>query len=486
MITGAVCTLAARQGYGLVRRRDAYSIGMMLAVLGVALVADRVAAQEAPPKLTLEQALQRALKQHPSLARTEAQAEAAHTRIRQAQAGMMPSVVLQGVATDGPLGAPAFGPLGNPANFGALPLSVQGLMGDPLKKQFAGGLNITQTLFDFGRTQHLVAARRGLFQAAQQDAETQKALVLLSVQQTYLNALRAQQLVAVQQENLRQREATVTQARAFVEGQIKAGVDLQLAQANSAEAAVALTGGQNEVRYAFAALNNAMGETTLATYLLDPDGAAGATSTGGAPSAPLPPIEVVVQRAVTQRPEIRSARLQREAAEQSRRGVSSELLPRLDAIASIGAVNPSPAIQNNKDYAVGLAVTIPLYTGGAVEGRIAEEKQKRDVAIAQEREIQELVKLQVSRAWLDVQTREAQVAAAQAQVTAATSSVQLASERYRLQLNTVVELTEAEAIGVRARAQMVDAIYDLRIARAVLDWATGETYRRYARPVSRP
>ena len=53
----------------------------------------------------------------------------------------------------------------------------------------------------------------------------------------------------------------------------------------------------------------------------------------------------------------------------------------------------------------------------------------------------------------------------------------MASERYRLQLNTVVELTEAEAIAVRARAQRVNAEYDLELAHAALDWATGDTYR---------
>jgi len=465
-------------------RLRSFSISILVSISLICGVSATMA-QEAPPKLTLEQAFERAIKQHPSLARTEAQTAAIRARVHQAEAGMLPTITLQGVATDGPQGAPAFGPIGNPANFGGVPLSVQGLAGDPLKKQFAGGVNISQTLYDFGRTQHLVAARRELFQAGQQDAETQKALVLLTVQQAYYNVLRAQQLVAVGQENLRQRDATVTQARAFVEGKLKAGVDLQLAQANSAEAASALTAGQNELRYAFAALNNAMGETTLAAYQLDALPIA-ANASSGTPPGPLPAVEEFVRRGLAQRPEIQSARLQRLSVEETVRGVRSELMPRLDAIASLGVLNPSALIRTSSNYAVGLAVTVPLYTGGAVEGRIAEEKQRRAIAIAQEREIAELVKLQVSRAWLDVQTRQAQVQSAQAQVAAASGSVQLATERYRLQLNTVVELTEAEASALRARSQLVDSTFDLAVARAVLDWAAGETYRRYARPAKRP
>jgi outer membrane protein len=438
-----------------------------------------VTAQETSNTLTLDQAFAAALKQHPTLLQADAQIGAARSRMGQAHAGMMPSLVLQGTATNGPLGAPAFGAIGNPALYGAPPLSVQGMAGDPIKKQFGGGLNITQTLFDFGRTQHLVAARRGLLFAAEEDAEAQTALVLLEVQQSYLNVLRARQLMRVLEENVRQRETTVKQARLFVEGQLKAGVDLQLALANAAEANVGLIAGQNDLRSAFAALNSAMGATKLTEYTLVPSDA---VPTNGTPAAlPLPSVEQAITLALAQRPELKSMAFQRQAADQSIRGVRSELLPRFDAIASLGVVNPGRVITNSQNYAVGLAVSIPLYTGGLVEGRVSEEKQKRDITAAQEQQTVETVKLQVTQAWLSLQTQEAQVKAAQEQVTSADASLQLASERYRLQLNTLVELTDAEGLAIRAQAFLVNAQYDQQQARALLDWATGATYRRYSR-----
>src|SRR5205085_10216581 len=175
-------------------------------------------------------------------------------------------------------------------------------------------------------------------------------------------------------------------AMAFVQGQLKAGVDLKLAEANEAEAVAALVGARNEVRYAFTALNNAMGATAATDYQLEPVPSPGPVDN----QAVLPKtIEDATKRALDQRPELKSAQQQRQAAEQSIRGVRSELMPRLDAIASLGAVNPSGVIQNSKNYAVGLAVSIPLYTGGLVENRIAEERQRREVAAAQEREAAE-------------------------------------------------------------------------------------------------
>ncbi|HLK59163.1 MAG TPA: TolC family protein [Chthonomonadaceae bacterium] len=415
-------------------------------------------AQDAPRKLTLEEAMRTALKQSPALQQTTHQAAAAGARVRQAQAGFLPTLSVQSSATDGPLGAP--------------PLGLQGLAGDPLKKHYGTSLNLIQSLYDFGRTQHLVAARQSLLQAAEEDIQTRKALVLLETQQAYLNVLRTQQLANLQQDNLKQREATVEQAKLFAGKGLKAEVDVQLALADASDARVTVIAAQNDIRFAFAELNSVMGETKLTEYLLDN------------PIKPefylkVPKIETLIKDALAQRPELRSLTLQRAAADQSVQAARSELLPHLDAVASFGALTPSSAIPHDRDYAVGVAVTIPLYTGGAVEGRITEEKQKREALIAQRNELEEAIKLQVTHAWLDVQTRAVQVQAAREQVTAATDSRQLASERYRLQLNTIVELTAAEAIFTRAQTQLINAQYDLDLAGLALEWSVGLTNFHY-------
>lgn len=416
--------------------------------------------QVAPTKLSLDEALQRALQRHPALARSHDLTGAAAARVEQARAGLMPSLEFQGAATNGPLGAPAFG--------------LRGLAGDPIKKHYGSGLNLFYTLYDFGRTEHLVSSRKFQLGAAREDEETQKAAVLISVQAAYLNVLRTLQLAEVQQDNVRQREETARQAQLFADSGLKADVDAQLAKANLADARTALIASQNDVKTAFATLNTAMGETKLTEYVLDAPRASVA-------SILLPESEVVKQ-AVAQRPELLGFQLQVKAAEQSIRAARSDLLPRIDGIASAGALTPSKLITENKPYAVGVSATFPLYTGGLVEGRVSEEKQKRAAAQDAERETEETVKLQATKAWLNVQTRAEQVKSTKEQLDAAQSSLKQATERYRLQLNSFVEVVTAEAIATRAKAQMVDAAYDLELAKAELDWATGTTYKRYSVP----
>ncbi len=432
---------------------------MRASCIGLAVfLSTYTSAQNAPSRLTLDQAMRSALAKHPSLQRALHLTGAAKERVREAQAGIMPSLAIQSTATNGPAGAPAMG--------------LQGLAGDPLKKHYGTGLNLIQPIYDFGRTQHLSASRRMLEGSAREDEDIQRAAVLLNVQAAYMNVLRAQQLVGVQQDNVRQRSETLRQAQAFADAGLKADVDAQLARANLADARVALIAAQNGVRAGFAALNNAMGETKLTEYELEPSKQATDIAVSSA--------ESLMTRALEQRPEMLGAGFQVRAADQSVRAARSELLPRLDGIGSVGYINPSKLISDNKPFAVGAAVTIPIFTGGLVEGKIAEEKQKREAVVAGKSELEEAVKLQVARAWLTVQTREEQLKATQEQLTAANSSLQQATERYRLQLNTFVEVITAEVAATRARAAMVDATYDLELARADLNWAIGATVRRFA------
>jgi len=124
-----------------------------------------------------------------------------------------------------------------------------------------------------------------------------------------------------------------------------------------------------------------------------------------------------------------------------------------------------------------------FYTGGAVEDVRRGEAEARG-ADAQQNELAEAVK--------SGDARLAGRADAGAQVRAPGSrspprqTRQLASERYRLQLNNPRRLNAAEAAFTRAQTSKSTAQYDLELARAALDWATGETHRRYARAVKGP
>lgn len=445
--------------------------------IGVLVVCVTSARAQQVGHLTLREAMLSALKGRPELVAARSQVDASAARLRQARSGTLPNIILQGVATDGPAGAPTFGPLENPAILGTNPMSLEGLAADPLKKQFGAGITINQPLFDFGRTAHLSAAKSNLVQASIQDAETQAASVLLEVQRSYFEVLHRKSILNVREQDQIQRRSTLEQARAFVEAQIRSGVDLQTALANESESKSQLLAAQNDLLIAYAQLNHDMGSTTLSTPELD------SIKRDSRPIDLPTSSEEALDMALKHRPEVLSLEKQSLAASQMIKGIRNELLPRLDFIGSVGALRPSSLITTDKNYAVGVALSIPIFTGGYVEGRLSEERSKKNLVDAQAKALIEGVKLQATKTWLDERTARSQVETRKIQKVAADKALELASERYRLKLSSLVELNEAESLAVRAAEQLASAEFALEIANSNLAWATGSTLKDFAHEV---
>ncbi len=155
-----------------------------------------------PVHLTLQQAIENALRENPSVIAARHAVEEAEARVRQARAGYYPQLGFNGIAKMGLSGA-------------TNALGLVGLPASPLYRNLADSLNASQTVFDFGRTKHRLASERKLRDAAEADVATAEADVRLKVEQAWYGLLRAQRLREVTAEIVRSREATVRQAQAL-------------------------------------------------------------------------------------------------------------------------------------------------------------------------------------------------------------------------------------------------------------------------------
>ena len=119
-----------------------------------------------PVHLTLQQAIETALRQNPSVNAARHAVEEADARIREARAGYQPQFGFNGIAKVGLSGA-------------TNALGLVGLPASPLYRNLADSLNASQTAVDFGRTKHRVAHERKLRDAAEADAAAVEAEVRL-------------------------------------------------------------------------------------------------------------------------------------------------------------------------------------------------------------------------------------------------------------------------------------------------------------------
>lgn len=142
------------------------------------------------------------------------------------------------------------------------PLSAFHLAGSqnkPTSYIESAGVRADQLIYDFGQTAHAVSAERAGQEAAEKESLAKKALVILRVQQAYLQRLRQKRLVEIAEETVRERGLFHEQIAILFKRQLKSKLDLELISIELKNAEVQLLQAKNELRGAFAALNNAMG-----------------------------------------------------------------------------------------------------------------------------------------------------------------------------------------------------------------------------------
>jgi outer membrane protein len=443
-----------------------------------------------PTPLTLSAAIDEALRRRPLLAGDAERIAAAQARVGQARAGLQPRFDVQASATDGPLGAP--------------PMGLGGLAGTPIKKHTGGSLNMILTLLDFGRVHNTVRARREEAGASAEVLRADQNRVTLEVQQAYLQALQARRLLAVNTQILEQRQLVARQAQTLQQNGLTSRVDVDLAEVNVSQAQLAVVRARNDIETAFAALGTALGRPVPSTAdledvvpaapILPANAAVAPTSRSASPGGPHPAelgtrpaervgalpmpappaLEEAITAALRDRPELRQASAQVRVYEHLTAAARAGKRPLLTGVGSVGKINPVPLFKaGDKPWAVGVALSVPIFTGGLVEGQVEEARRNANAARESVDELTNVVRQQVTGAVANLAAAEESTRVAAAQAVRAQDALSLATQRYQTQLGSIVELNQAQVAYATAQNDLIRAQYDRELARAALAYAMG-------------
>lgn len=442
---------------GSVSRRTGLYSAYLVAALALPGFAQASAPTVEPSSsLSLDAAIRQALQQRPLLAADASRAAAARSRVEQARAPLRPRVDLQFSASEGLPGAPQ--------------VFIGGLAGSPFKKRVGGSVTLTQTLLDFGRARAAIRTRQAEALASNQVLQADRNRVVLEVRQAYFQALQAQRLLKVNEQILEQRRLVARQARTLMENGLASRVDVDLAEVQVSQAELALVSARAEIQTAFAALASALGQPVSTSTGLEelPSGGAGAEGSA------LPEAEAAVSAALRDRPELRQLEAQVTASESQIAGARAGKRPLLNGLASVGKVNPGPLIENSdKPYAVAVVLQFPLATGGLVEAQVEEARHNAEAARSGRAELENQVRQQVVSAVANMTASEEALKVAQVQLTRAEDALSLSTQRYQVQLGSIVELGQAQVAYATAQNDLIRARFDRELARAAYEFAVG-------------
>jgi outer membrane protein TolC len=422
--------------------------------------------------LTLRQAIAIALREHPRMAEAVAEAGAASEATGEARSYLGPQ--LYGVSeylrsTHNGIGNTSYY---NPE--GVMPRAPGSnhdlAAGDfsqswDTSNNYAGGIALSQYLWDFGRRRGLVKERRFEAAAADEQQTLVKLELIFEVSWRYFNVLAARQLVGVYRKAVEERQFHLHEAQVKAKAGLRPQLDVYITRAELQRAQLHLVDATNSEEDAMAAFDNSLGLGGRSPnyYLAGVLSYAKITDT----------LPALTNEALKTRPDMKTLMDQARAMGARVEEFRSDYLPTVTAVAGYSALGTGLPAANN--FNAGIVITWPIFNSFLTTHQVNETKLRQQAIESRIEGLRQHILLQVKTAYLDWQASLERIRRAEETLAASRAELELTEKRYAAGLADVVELEDAQRNYTSDDAAYTNALYGYSLARAAVDQATGRS-----------
>ncbi len=396
--------------------------------------------------LSVAEAVSIALKNQPQIGIAQGNLESAQGRTQQARSNLLPQF---GVSTTYSQSSPIFG--GSSSASGS--------------NRFSSALSVDQLLFDFGRTRDSVRSQTALERAAQFTVTQTQQSVVSAVKTAYYDFQQNQQFRQIAEDNLTNTKRQLDEAQARLDSGLGAPGDVVQAKTNLASSVLALEAARATESNSRVILAQQLGINPL-TPIVTTD------TTGEQPLQDESSLELLVQAAMTDRPDIKAATERVNAARFAVGVAGKGDLPRISATAGVGSRGETSPFQSNTGT-FGITLSWNFADSGFTAGAVRSAKGDQLAAQNNLLAISQSAVTEISQTWMILQTAKQRIETAQDQVANAQEYVRIAEGRYSGGLGQFLDVVSAQNSLVSAQRNLAQAQQDVSRARAQLLAAVG-------------
>ena len=326
-----------------------------------------------------------------------------------------------------------------------------------------GQLTLQQMLYDFGVTQNQATIRRLDYEGYKSTLAATINDVVYQTKDAYFNLLYAFENRKVAQDTVDKFELFYNQAKAFYEIGMNPKVDVTIAEANLSDAKLKYIQADNAVNLAVARLNNVMGVPFIDRYNVKD-------------KLRYQPVDMTFEEAVDiardARPELKLAELKVETANQTLKLVKKSYFPTLTVEGQVQIGGKSWT--SNHGYNIGGYLNFPTINGMLIKNEISEARYLYDKEIANAKNTQNTIYLEIQNAYLTLLEKKNQMPVALLQVKQAKENYELSYGRYRVGEASPTELKDAQILYQNAQLNYYSALYQYNSAKAQLEKSIGK------------
>lgn len=433
----------------------------MLKLFAPILIAAPLAAQAPSPSdslhpITLSEAVTLAQRNNPSAVTARGQTRAAQSSVRSAYGAFLPS--LSGNVSQTQQQGQRFDNIRNQVVNSTQPWS------------YSAGLSSSLELFDGGRRFADLRANRADVDAAEANEITQRYSIALQVKREYANILAARESEAAARAQVQQAEAQLRASVARVQAGAATVSDSLRSVIQLGNARLALITAQNNVRVASATLTRLVGTPFMVT--------ANPTDTAGVGFVRID--SVALMQEAQRGPTVRESELQLRAASAGITVARASYFPTISASYSYNGNGTDPygfGSDTTKRFLYGsnfsLRLNFPLFNNFNREDQIVRARIAEDNAAARARDLRLTAQQNMIAQLGALRTAEERVRIQMASVAAAEEDLRVQQQRYALGASTLLDLLTSQSQLNSARAALIQARQDYRIARAQIEAIIG-------------
>ncbi len=407
-----------------------------------------------------------ALERNPERKAALADTGVAAAGVDEARSYVLPRVAFSEAATRGNDPVYVFGSKLRQQRFTASDFELNALNTPTPYGNFATRFGGTWNLFDSFASWRAINRAERIKDAAGHQLERTEQEILFRVVDSYYGVLLAKKKLDVAVRSMKTAEAILDRSKNRFESGVVVESDYLSAQVRMASRKQELIRAQNNLVIARAQLSTAMGISTENEF--------DSTEALAEKALPVISLEEEEKQAVEMRPDLKRVRSEEIAQHQSVSIAKSSFGPRLNAFADWEADNPTfTAGGGGNNWVAGIELRVDLFQGGAKRAELSRERAMQQKIAAVKESATDAIRLEVRRAYYELDTARQQVEVARAAIAESQESLRINQNRYDSGLSTITELLSAEEATCRSEADYWEAVYLYHTGYANLELASG-------------
>ncbi|MBU0568656.1 TolC family protein [bacterium] len=328
--------------------------------------------------------------------------------------------------------------------------------------------SLTETFYDNGKTQARTKQAKARLEADRVDFQKIRDELIFEVTGSYYALLKAEKMLRVKDEGLKQAQAHLDLAKARHRIGTAPKSDILKAEVGVGSSELDLIEAENTLSLARMTLSNVM-EIDLNTPLL----------VSGAEE--IEPIEMALDEcldlALRDRPEIREAEISLRIDEIDLKLARKEVWPSIEVAGSYNI--DADQLINEYDWdestgwEIGIKTSFPIFDAGQTRRGVTKARINLENTRTEADQLAKNITLEVKKAYLTLKSQQKVIETTEKQVAQAKESFDAAQGRYKSGVAPMIEVIDAQASLNNARTNYVKAIYDYQMAIFTLNKAMG-------------